>query len=104
MDRVVKVATPLTAPTVVVPLSMLPPGLVARVTVTFDVSLPTRLPNKSRTRTVTAGLRAWPAIALLGDWLKPRWWAAVGVTVTAFAAVEPRAASVTDSTWEPAVL
>ena len=38
MDRLLKVATPPTAATVVVPLSVPPPGLVPMATVTLEVS------------------------------------------------------------------
>jgi len=54
-------ATPPMAATVVVPLKLPPPGLAPIATITLDVSVLTRLPNASSTRTVTAGLMATPA-------------------------------------------
>src|SRR5688572_9726300 len=50
-----KVATPLTAATVVVPDRVPPPGLEPRPIVTLWVAVVTRLPNWSRIATATAG-------------------------------------------------
>src|SRR3954470_4075777 len=66
MDRVAKLATPLTADTVVVPDSVPPPGLVPMATVMLAEELVTVLPNASCTATCTAGLIAAPAMALVG--------------------------------------
>ena len=61
MERVEKLATPLTAATVSVPDSVPPPGLVPIATVTLAVELVTVLPNASCTATCTAGTIATPA-------------------------------------------
>src|SRR5260370_1125264 len=71
MDRVLKVAVPPLAATVVVPLSVPPPGLVPMARVTLAVLL-VRLLNASRTCTVTAGLMAIPAVVVVGCWGKGR--------------------------------
>src|SRR5437588_791531 len=62
MARLLKVATPLTAATVVVPLRLPPPGLLPIARVMLAVEL-TRLLPASSSWTVTAGLRAWAAAA-----------------------------------------
>src|SRR5204862_1826756 len=51
-----KVATPLTAATAVVPLSIPPPGFLPSATVTPPVNPGTTFPNASSARTFTAGL------------------------------------------------
>src|SRR5512140_250479 len=66
MDRLERVATPLTAPTVVVPESVPPPGLVPMATVTLALELVTVLLNASCTVTCTAGAMDAPAMALVG--------------------------------------
>src|SRR5436190_304488 len=78
MDRVLKLAIPPTAATVVVPLSVPPPGLVPMATVTFDVSVLTRLLNWSRTRTDIARRSAGKDSAVVGCRKKARWLAAAG--------------------------
>ncbi len=50
------VATPLTAATEVVPLSVLPPGLFPNATATAPLNPVARLPKASSARTFTAGL------------------------------------------------
>src|SRR5437667_37268 len=72
IERLLKMATPLLAATVTPPPRVPPPGLLLRARVTLEVSLLTRLLNVSSTCTVTAGLMAWPAVALDGCWLKAR--------------------------------
>jgi hypothetical protein len=55
-------------------------------TPTVDVSVMTRLLNWSSTWTVTGGLMATPATAVVGCWLKARWsGAATSVRMTAVA-------------------
>src|SRR5512143_1743538 len=61
MLRFEKVATPLTAPTVLVPPRFPPPGFVPMATVTLLVAVVTRLPPASRISTLTAGLMGDPA-------------------------------------------
>src|SRR5207244_10072974 len=64
--RVEKLATPFTAATVVVPPSVLPPGLLPNATVTFPVNPGTGFPAGSRAVTWTAGLIAAPATVVRG--------------------------------------
>ncbi len=69
IDKLLKVATPLTAFTGVVPLSVPPPGL-APMAMVIEALLPvTVLPKASWTLTWTAGLMLTPATVLLGCWL-----------------------------------
>src|SRR3954467_4663918 len=79
MDRLEKVATPLTADTVAVPDSVPPPGLVPIATVTLAVELVTVFPNVSCTATCTAGEMFAPAIAFAGWTEKASLDAAAGV-------------------------
>ena len=65
-----KLATPLTAGTVVVPPRVLPPGLVPSAMVTLPTKPVTRFPWASRALTCTAGLMVRPATALLGCTVK----------------------------------
>ena len=90
--RLLKVATPLTAATVVVPLSVPLPGLVPIATVTDALLLVTVLPKVSRTVTRTAGVMLTPATVLLGDVVKASAAAAPGEILNAalVAPVEPR--------------
>src|SRR5205823_3011560 len=83
MDRLGKVATPLTAATVVVPDSVPPPGLLPMATVMLAVELVTVLLNASCTVTCTAGLIAAPAVALVGWTVKATLLAAAGLMVNA---------------------
>src|SRR5207244_13150948 len=62
MLRSKKVATPPTAATAVVPLSVPPPGLAPSATLTLPVNPGTRFPSASSARTFTAGLIWRPAI------------------------------------------
>src|SRR5437899_10572890 len=66
MLRVVNVATPFTAATLVVPASVPPPGLAPIATVMFPVNPEAVLPCTSWAVTCTAGLIAAPAAVLLG--------------------------------------
>src|SRR5205814_305718 len=83
MDRLEKVATPLTAATVVVPDSVPPPGLVPIATAMLAEELVTVLPNASCTATCTAGLIATPAVAFDGCTVKARFEAAAGLMLNA---------------------
>ena len=65
-----KVATPLTAGTVVVPASVPLLGLVPSATVTLPANPVTTFPWASRALTCTAGLIVRPATALLGCTVK----------------------------------
>jgi hypothetical protein len=65
-DKLLNVVTPLTALSVVVPLSVPPPGLLPRATVTEALLFPIRLPPASSTFTVTAGVIEEPAVVLVG--------------------------------------
>ncbi len=66
IERSLKVATPLTAFTVVVPKSVAPIELPPSATVTVSLALMTALPKVSVIVTTTAGVIAPPATALLG--------------------------------------
>src|SRR5712691_1548426 len=79
MDRLLKVATPLTAVTVAAPLSVPPLGLASMATVTEAVLPVTVLPKMSWTVTVTAGLMATVDTVLVGCRLKASLLAAAGV-------------------------
>src|SRR5437762_13360394 len=70
MLRLEKVATPLTAATVVVPARVPLAGLVPIATVMLVVAVVTVLPWASWTVTCTAGVIATPAAALLGCTVK----------------------------------
>src|SRR5438132_11037649 len=67
MLRLEKVATPLTAATVVVPARVPLAGLVPIASVMLVVAVVTVLPWASWIATCTAGVIAAPAAALLGD-------------------------------------
>src|SRR5437667_4657944 len=75
-----KLATPLTAATVVVPPKVLPPGLLPSATVTGPVKLGTTLLAASRALTCTAGLIAAPATVVDGCTVNTSWVAVPGVT------------------------
>src|SRR5438876_2759141 len=66
MLRSKNVATPPTAATGVVPLSVPPPGLAPSATLTLPVNPDTRFPSASTARTFTAELISQPAILVLG--------------------------------------
>src|SRR2546426_1107246 len=70
MLRLEKVATPLTAATVVVPARVPLAGLVPIATVMLVVAGVTVLPRASWTATCTAGVIAAPAAVLLGCTVK----------------------------------
>jgi hypothetical protein len=72
IDRPVKVTSPLLVSSVEVPLMAMLPGLAVTDTGTTAVTV-ARLPNRSYTCTVTAGLRAAPAVASVGCCPKARW-------------------------------
>src|SRR3989454_8073027 len=78
MLRLEKVATPLTAATVVVPARVPLAGLVPIATVMLVVAVVTVLPWASWTVTCTAGVIAAPATALLGCPMKASFAAAGG--------------------------
>src|SRR5260370_41742794 len=79
MDRLLNVATPLTALEVVLPLRVPPLGLVAIARLIDAVLLVTVLPRLSWTVTVTAGLMATVDTVSVGCWLKTSLFAAPGV-------------------------
>ena len=81
--RLAKLATPLTAGTVVVPASVPPLGFVPRATATDPANPVATLPPASSAVTWTAGVIAAPAAVLLGCTLKTNWVAAPTVTVKA---------------------
>src|SRR5205814_1807937 len=85
MDRLERLATPLTAATVVVPDSVPPPGLVPMATVRLALELVTVLPNASCTVTCTAGAIAAPAAAFVGCTVNASLEAAAGVTLIPYA-------------------
>src|SRR5438034_11369018 len=62
MERSPRVATPLTADTVVLPESVPPDGLLPSATVTGPVKVGTALPSASCAATFTAGAIWWPAV------------------------------------------
>src|SRR5213076_1929645 len=74
-----KVATPLTAATGVVPLSVLPPGLLPSAMATAPVNPVATLPKASSARTFTAGLIWRFATVVLGCVPNTSWVAAPGV-------------------------
>src|SRR5947207_11716915 len=80
MLRFAKVATPLTAATVVVPARVPLAGLVPIPTVMLVVAVVTVLPWASWTATCTAGVIAAPATAVLGCTVKTSF--AAGATLT----------------------
>src|SRR5438309_9557276 len=84
------VATPFTAATVVVPLSVLPPGLLPSATVTLPVNVGTRLPAGSSALSWTAGLIAPPATVLVGCWVNASRVAVPGVISNAVLVTGPR--------------
>src|SRR5437773_788459 len=73
------VATPLTAATGLVPLSVPPPGLAPGATVTGPVKLGTTLLAASSALTCTAGLIAAPATVVDGCTVNTSWVAVPGV-------------------------
>src|SRR6266516_3579577 len=96
MLRFAKLATPLTAATVVVPASVPLAGFVPIATVMLVVAVVTMLPWASWTATCTAGVFAAPAAALLGWTVKTSFAAAPALMLNAVlvAAVRPAAEAV----------
>ena len=74
-----KVATPLTAATGVVPLSVAPPGLFPSAIATAPLYPVARLPSASSARTLTAGLKIVPPVIVPGCWPNTSCAAAPGV-------------------------
>ena len=68
IDKLLNVATPLTAATVTVPLNVPPPGLSPIVRVTMLSSVVTIWPKPFSTSTVIEGEMFAPATVLLGPW------------------------------------
>src|SRR5512142_280873 len=66
MLRLLNVATPATAATLVVPESVPPPGFAAIAIVTVLVNVVTVLPTESRAATCTAGERIVAAVVVTG--------------------------------------
>src|SRR5436309_3073083 len=62
MLRSLKVATPATADTVVIPQRVPPPGLCSIATVTLPVNVSTAFPSASRATTGTGGAMVAPAV------------------------------------------
>src|SRR5438067_493404 len=83
MLRFAKLATPLTAATVVVPARAPPAGLVAIATVMLVVAVVTALPWASWTATCTPGVIAAPAAVLLGCTAKTSFAAAPALMLNA---------------------
>src|SRR5207244_1286129 len=73
----------------VVPLRVPPAGLAPMATVTFEVSVFSRLPKRSSTCTVSAGLMATPATVVVGWAAKATWSAAAGVMANGFVLAAP---------------
>src|SRR5436309_7693749 len=79
MLRSPKLATPPTAATGVVPLSVAPPGLLPSATVMAPLNPVATLPRASSARTFTAGVICWPATVVLGCVPNTSWLAAPAV-------------------------
>ena len=92
IERFENVATPLTAFTVVVPLSVPAPGLVPIVRVIGLEALVTVCPSASWIVTRTAGVTAAPAVAFDGCTVKARRVAAPAVRVIGFEVTPSRSA------------
>ena len=87
--RSLKVATPFTAATVVVPPRVLPPGLLPNPIVTSPVNVGTGLPAGSSAVTCTAGAITWPATVFVGCCVKTSCVALPGVTSKALLVIGP---------------
>ena len=83
IDRLLNVATPLTAGTLNVPPNVPPPEFVPMASTTDDVFPVTTLLKASSIETWTAGLRDTPAVALLGCAVNTRCVTVAGFTVCA---------------------
>src|SRR5207247_10207373 len=81
MERSPRVATPLTADTVVLPESVPPDGLRPSATVTGPLKVGTALPSASCAATFTAGAIWWPAVVVPGSPAHARCVAAPGETL-----------------------
>ena len=90
IERLLNVATPLTAARVRGPLKVPPPGFVPMAIVTLLLSLVTTLPPASSTETRTAGAMLAPAVAALGCVVKTTLLAAAAVTLKAVEAAPLR--------------
>src|SRR6266581_792588 len=90
MLRLEKVATPLTAATVVVPERLPLAGLVPMATVMLVVAVVTGLPWASWTATCTAGVIAAPVAVLLGCTVKTSFAAAATPMLNALLVVPVR--------------
>src|SRR5438034_1193882 len=97
MERSPRVATPLTADTVVLPESVPPDGLLPSATVTGPVKVGTALPSASCAATFTAGAIWWPAVVVAGGTVNTRWVAAPGVTSNGALVAAERLLAVADS-------
>ena len=93
ITRLLNVATPLDAVAVAVvePVENLP---LLRVKVTVELFVVTTFPKASSTSTVTPGLMATPAVALVGCWPKTNLVAAAALIVKVDEVAVVRAASV----------
>ena len=96
MLKLAKLATPLTAATVVVPASVPPLGLLPSATVTFPAKPVAVFPWPSSTVTCSAGVMVAPAVVLVGCTVNTNWLAAPTVTLKELlvAPVGPAAAAV----------
>src|SRR5690349_10723385 len=99
-----KLATPFTAATVVVPPSVLPPGLLPNDTVTLPVKVGTRLFAASSAVSCTAGLIAIPATVFDGCTVKASWVAAPGVMSNPLLVTGAKPAALAVSMYPVAVL
>src|SRR5947208_802460 len=91
--------------TVFVPLNVPPPGLVPIATVIETVLVVTRLLLASCTWTVTAGVIVWPAVVLLGCWLKVSFVAVPAVMLKVLLVADVSPVLVADSVYPlPALL
>src|SRR6266516_2460821 len=97
MERTPRVATPLTADTVVLPESVPPDGLLPSATVTVPVKLGTAFPTASCAATWTAGVSVAPAVVFAGGTVNTRWVAAPGVTSNGALVAAERLLAVADS-------
>src|SRR5437667_510227 len=100
----VKVAAPPTAATVVVPLSVLPPGLLPSAIATLPVKPVTRFPSASSARTFTAGAIWRPATVVLGGVPNTSCVAVPAVIVKELLVVELNPAAVAGRPWRLLVL
>src|SRR5437899_6652197 len=99
MFRFAKVATPLTAATVVVPERVPLAGLAAIASVMLVVAVVTVLPWSSETATCTAGVIASPATSLLGCTVKRSFAAAPALMLNALLVAPVRPVADAVSVW-----